>query len=82
MATDNREILQNNHIPTPPTPEGNWADKGRDHNFFQEIVSNEAIMGGVHAGAGCPHTPAKTARQTAVTKYYKGQEKVSKEINR
>jgi len=30
-----KSIILDIHIPTPPTPEGVWRDKGRDHVFFK-----------------------------------------------
>jgi len=40
------EFNQNSHIPTPPTSEGVWSDKSRDHDYFQLNVPLVAQLGG------------------------------------
>lgn len=62
LPIKDRNILRDEHISTPPTPEGVWKDKGRDHPFFQEKVSLAAQLGGVSSTAGCPTIAAETGK--------------------
>ena len=76
-----KEIInQDNYIPTPPTPEGVWKDKSRDHDFFQKNVSLAAQLGGVSASSGCMHISAQRARETAEARYWKSQIKIPKTL--
>ncbi len=80
VSIRNKSTIRDDHIPTPPTPEGVWKDKGRDHDFFQKKVSLAARLGGVSATAGCLTTEAEAARQAAEQRYYRSQEKHPKQI--
>jgi hypothetical protein len=31
-----KTIIRDNHIPTPPTPDGVWRNKRDDHGYFQK----------------------------------------------
>ena len=80
LPIKDKGIIQNKRMPTPPTSEGVWTDKGRDHPSFQENVSLAAQLGGVHAGAGCPHKSAAEARKDAEQLYFQKQEIRPKQI--
>ncbi len=61
------------HIPQPPTADGMWQDKRRDHDSFQKIVSLAAQIGGISASVGCLTLSAERARQEAEAHYWDSQ---------
>lgn len=74
VKTKDTRIIQDAHLPVPPTAEGVWRDKGRDHDYYQKEVSLAAQLGGMSASAGCLTEGAEGARREAEQQHYRAQE--------
>ena len=76
-----KNIVRERYIPTPPTREGFWKDRSRDHGSFQKRVSLAAQLGGgVSSTTGCLTPEADAAIQAAEQQYYQEQKESYRSI--